>query len=138
MMGGKSAKKTCENINAKQANPRLGEEEKCGAITYEVLNANETPQTLVKLERDEFGDVSQDKLVFQPGLDEPEGVYFLLLRGKLIWGPDSVLVDQVDEPFQVVVDSCFANLDLSLVTIPNLVNLWYADTVEIDVSHILR
>ena len=102
-----------------------------------MLNANETPQTLVRLERDEFGDASLDKLVFEPGLTDREGVYFLLLRGRLIWGPDGALVDQVDEPFQVVIDSCFSNLDLSLVTIPNLVNLWYADTVAIDVSRIL-
>ena len=32
----------------------LGEEEKCGSISYEILNANETPQTLVKLEIDQF------------------------------------------------------------------------------------
>lgn len=47
------------------------------------------------------------------------------------------MVDQVDEPFQVVINFCFSNLDLSLVTIPPLTNMWYSDTKNIDVSHIL-
>ena len=79
-----------------------------------------------------------DKLIFEPSLDTEEGVYFLILRGTLTWGEDNIVVDQVDEPFQVVIDSCFSNLDLSLVTMPDLKNDWYSETASFDISYIMN
>ena len=46
------------------------------------------------------------------------------------------MVDTVDEPFQVVVDSCMATLDLSLVQIDLIENTWYNDMMEYDLSQI--
>jgi len=63
----------------------------------------------------------------------------MVLRGQLYYRPtpdEVVLVDTVDEPFDVVIDACLATLDLSLVTLPVLENTWYGDTAAFDISYI--
>lgn len=94
---------------------QLGEQDKCGRLSYEVVNFNGLPTDLVTLYIDEFGDVTQDYLLFAPTLAHPVGTYNLNLRAYLYYEPSETLVDTRDEPFSVVINNCFAYLDLSLV-----------------------
>lgn len=82
---------------------------------------------------DPFSD-ENDILLFAPTLDDPEDTYFLQLKGTLTY--EGVLVDTAYEPFTVVVDGCFASLDLSLVSLPEITNVWYAANKPYDVSFV--
>ena len=60
----------------------------------------------------------------------------MILRGKLIY--NGKLVDTRNEPFTVVITSCWANIDLSLITLPSIQNMWYNDNLLYDVSYITK
>ena len=116
---------------------QLGEPNKCGELTYSVVNFNGTPQDLVTIYMDPV-DVTLDYLLFAPTLEHPVGTYFLSLRAELYYGPSNTMVDRRDEPFTVVINNCFAFLDLSLVTMPELQNIWYKDMAVYDISYVFE
>lgn len=106
---------------------------KCGFITYEIIPLSFSPNDLVSFE--DFADDSLDYLLFAPQLTHPAGSYYLALRGSLIY--NGLVVDYLDEEFEVFVDPCQSALDLSLVQLPSMENLWYAESRLYDISYIL-
>jgi hypothetical protein len=91
---------------------QLGIPSKCSEITFTVLMANGMPQDMVDLDSDPVS----GNLYFHPTLAHAPGTYNLILRGRLVY--NGKIVDTRNEPFTVVIDNCYASIDLSLVTFP--------------------
>ena len=111
---------------------------KCGYIVFDLVRiSSDAREGLVRLEDDEWNDMN-DWIVFEPTLLDPPGIYFYALRGRLYYGVDDTLVDTKEEAFQVVIDNCLSDLDLSLVSIPMIENVWYSDERKFDITYILQ